>query len=213
METVIIKRKRPVVAPVVIPVVEVIKRKRPVVAPVVDPVVAPVIIKTKKVSDYSKGKIYKITSPNSDQVYIGSTVKSLNDRLCCHIYAGRTTNIYSKIVIDKGKAKIELIELFPCKTRTELCRREGEIIKATLNCCNKFIAGRTIKEWIADNAVMLAQYKKQYCIDNAEAIAEKAKQYRIENAASLSLYRKQYLLKRKEKEKLNQIKMLSTNIQ
>jgi len=93
--------------------------------------------------DYSCSKIYKIISPNSEKVYIGSTIFSLHSRFIKHKYAckiGRRCS--SKIIINSGDASIELIELFPCESRAELENREYEIINATLNCCNlKLVAG------------------------------------------------------------------------
>jgi len=98
-------------------------------------------------ADYKNGKIYKITSPNCVEVYIGSTIQSLNDRFLKHKSDCKidNRNINSKLVIDKGEAVIELIEIFSCDYKKELERREGEIMKATLNCCNYKIAGRTDK--------------------------------------------------------------------
>jgi len=152
------------------------------------------IIKTKKVPDYSLGKIYKITSPNCDEVYIGSTTQTLKDRLSEHKSACKTKNINSKVVIDKGDAVIELIEDFPCESKKELERREGEIMKTTLNCCNKLIAGRTMKEWRDENTERIAKQQKQYYIENTTTIAERAKQYRIDNAELIAIQKKQYAI-------------------
>ena len=35
--------------------------------------------------DYNKGKIYKIVSPNSDKIYIGSTIRPLKERFWAHM--------------------------------------------------------------------------------------------------------------------------------
>lgn len=169
----------------------IIKRKRPIVAPV--------IVKTKKVPDYSLGKIYKITSPNCDEVYIGSTICTLKERLKCHKSACKTTNCNSKVVIDKGDAIIELIEDFPCENRTELERREGEIMKATLNCCNERIAGRTVKEYYEDNVIIIIEQKKQYRIENADKIRKQKQQFRIDNPDIMRERDRQYRLNQKAK--------------
>ena len=152
------------------------------------------IIKTKKVPDYSLGKIYKITSPNCDEVYIGSTTCSLNDRFSEHKSACKTKKVSSHIVIDKGDAIIQFIEDFPCKSRKELERREGEIMKTVLNYCNKTIPGRTDQEYYSDNAVEIAKKQKQYYIENTTTIAERAKQYRIDNAELIAIQKKQYAI-------------------
>ena len=147
----------------------IIKRKRPIVAPVETE-----NIKPKKITDYSQGKIYKISSSNCDEVYIGSTIQSLNDRFSCHKSYCNIKNNSSKIVISKGDSIIELIEHFPCESRAELCIREGEIMKDTLNLCNKQVAGRTHKEYLkkynAENADKIRKYQAKYRADKLKNI-------------------------------------------
>ena len=53
----------------------------------------------KKERDYSTGKIYKIWSHCSDEIYIGSTIQALSERLRGH---KRSFNHYKKT----GKKKI-----------------------------------------------------------------------------------------------------------
>jgi hypothetical protein len=98
--------------------------------------------------DYSLGKIYKITAKNADEgdVYIGSTICKLTERLAKHKYR-RTCNV--KLLIDKyGKDNIyiELIKEFPCETKQELLKEEGKYILET-KCINRCVAGRTKKEY------------------------------------------------------------------
>jgi len=152
--------------------------------------------------DYSNGKIYKITSPNCIEVYIGSTTQSLNDRFMHHIYDCKTDNrnLNSKIVIDKGDAIIELIELFPCEFRTELRRREGAVQKTTLNCCNYKIAGRTDKEYYVENIDRIKEKDKQYRINNVDKIKEKNKMYNTINRDIINQKRREYRLKMKNEE-------------
>lgn len=136
-------------------------------------------------ADYSQGKIYKITSPNCDEIYIGSTVRSLNDRFLEHKKDCKTKNNSSKIVIDKGDATIELIELFPCDSRTEIERREGEIQKSTLNCCNKVIAGRTPKEHYSDNVDKIKEQTAEYYKLNSDKAKQQKGEYYKLNADML----------------------------
>lgn len=94
--------------------------------------------------DYSKGKIYKIYSPECDAVYIGSTTRQyLCQRLAKHNcdyirwFNGLDCSWYSSfLILGFGNVKIELIEEYPCKSRDELSRREREIIEETPNCLN-----------------------------------------------------------------------------
>jgi len=127
--------------------------------------------------DYSNGKIYKITSPNCEEVYVGSTTQSLDRRLTSHKSDCKIKNCTSKKVIDYGDAAIELIEEFICETRTELERREGEIQKSTLNCCNKIIAGRTNKEWREANNYTIIQQRVEYQKINKDKIKKRMAEY------------------------------------
>lgn len=119
--------------------------------------------------DYSRGKIYAIRAPGTDEVYIGSTTKQyLSCRLGQHRQEfkkwkeGKNKYITSFKLLEREGAYIELIELFPCDTKEQLNRREGEIMRATTNCVNKAIAGRTQQEWYSDNFEKISQQKKDY---------------------------------------------------
>jgi len=63
-------------------------------------------------------------------------------------------------ILKYPSASIELVESFPCKTRDELNKREGEIIKGTENCVNRQIAGRNMKEWIEANREHIAEKQR-----------------------------------------------------
>ena len=128
--------------------------------------------------DYSQGKIYKLYSvSNKDLIYYGSTTLTLNKRLTEHI-SDYKRNRYcsSRFVIAAGDYKIELIENYPCNSKTELTRKEGEYTKNN-KCVNEQIAGRTRKEWREDNKEYIKEYNKEYNKDNKEKIAEQKKEY------------------------------------
>jgi len=135
-------------------------------------------------SKYQNGKIYKITSEQSDKYYIGSTIQKLCDRLGRHIsdytiYSqGNGKYISSFELIKNDDYKIELIELFPCEDRQELERREGELQLQNIDVIvNKKIAGRTDKEWREENKVEIAKKKKIYKETNKIEISKKQKIY------------------------------------
>ncbi len=108
--------------------------------------------------NFQNGKIYSIRSHQTDNIYIGSTTQSLAVRFGGH---KRSMDCSSKEILLFDDAYIELIELFPCASKMELNRREGEIIRE-LDCVNKQIAGRTLAEWREDNKEDIKQYGKQY---------------------------------------------------
>jgi hypothetical protein len=98
--------------------------------------------------DYKNGKIYKLWSPEGDDIYIGSTIQPLYARLSAH---KRKMKYSSKILFEKyDDVRIELIECFPCDNKEQLNKKEGEYIRK-LDCVNRNIAGRTKKEYNEDN--------------------------------------------------------------
>ncbi len=118
-------------------------------------------------SDYTQGKIYRIRSENTDDVYIGSTCKPLSARMAGHRSDYRKgLGSSSREVLKHNNAYIELIESFSCQNRKELQTREGEIIKNTPNCINKNTAGGCRKEYLKayreKNKDKLSAYQKEY---------------------------------------------------
>jgi hypothetical protein len=93
--------------------------------------------------DYSKAKIYKISSPQTTKVYVGSTVKTLNKRMTQHKHVSNGTT--SKEIVKYADAIIELLEEYPCETREQLIQKECEWIKRTGNCINQVVAVREIE--------------------------------------------------------------------
>ena len=106
--------------------------------------------------DYKNGKIYTIRSYQTDDIYVGSTLQTLTKRLSKHkasfkMWKNDTHHYTSSYdIIKYGDAYIELIELFPCNSKMELGRREGELIRS-MDCVNKRIEGRTKQEWVDEN--------------------------------------------------------------
>ncbi|MFY8161327.1 MAG: GIY-YIG nuclease family protein [Candidatus Kapaibacteriota bacterium] len=106
--------------------------------------------------NYSNGKIYKIVDNKSDMIYIGSTCKTLEQRLKSHIsnYKKYKSGKYNYVTVFKtlenNDYKIELIKNYSCNSKNDLEREEGQFIKDyrnnKLNVVNKLIAGQTHKE-------------------------------------------------------------------
>ena len=106
---------------------------------------------------YNNGKIYAIRSHQTDRVYIGSTCMPLAKRLYGHrrdkkkFENGKCTYVTSFEMLEFPDAYIELLEEHPCQNKMQLCRREGEIMRATENTVNRNVAGRTQAEYYRDN--------------------------------------------------------------
>ena len=88
--------------------------------------------------DYSQGKIYKITSSQTKDIYVGSTTALLNKRFEYHINNNRNAGICSsKHLLKFDDCKIELIEEYPCENHLELREREQYFMDLLDNVINK----------------------------------------------------------------------------
>ena len=170
--------------------------------------------------NYENGKIYKLYSPSKNLIYIGSTTQPLCKRLSKHLTDYREYNkdnnksyYTSFMVLECEDYKIELIEDYKCNNRQQLEQKEGEHIRNNI-CCNKNIAGRTIKEYYETNKEyfrtlnkknyetnkqQITERHKKYYEANKEKIKEQTKQYRINNKEKLKEHRKQYYLLKKKR--------------
>ena len=135
------------------------------------------------VNKYQSGKIYTLRSPNTDKYYIGSTIKKyLCNRLSEHnadykrFLSGEHRNMTSFEIIKLGDVYIELLEIFPCNTKLELNKREGELIREHKNnCVNKMVAGRTGKEYNIECIEKRKEISKKYRENNPEKVKEACK--------------------------------------
>ena len=146
--------------------------------------------------DYGNGQIYMIWSPNTDKVYIGSTTQPLHKRFYEHWHCPyKHTSAHE--VIDCGDAKIELVEDYPCASKTELNRREGQVIRERA-CVNRCVAGRTKKEYRQEKKDQIAEQMKVYRQEKKDQIAEQKKVYRQENKDQIAARSKEYRQEKKD---------------
>ena len=103
--------------------------------------------------------MYQINSDSTDAVYIGSTCDKLNRRMSEHranykqYLKGKYNYITAFDILKYGDAEICLIENFPCEDKQQLLQREGFHVrrfKGHSNCVNKYIPGRTKKQYRED---------------------------------------------------------------
>jgi hypothetical protein len=145
--------------------------------------------------NYQKGQIYCLRSHQTDLVYIGSTLNPLYKRKGQHKsnykiwLKGEHNYVSSYEIIKYDDAYIELVEDYPCNTRAELERREGQIIRETENCCNRFIAGRTYAEYCQDNKEKINKKSAKWYQANKEQVAKQHAKYRQANKEKISEYR------------------------
>ena len=131
--------------------------------------------------NYNNGKIYKLECFKTGLIYVGSTTKDyLCQRLSQHkrhyraYQQGKRTYITSFAILENDNYTIELLESVNCNTKDELLAREGYYIR-TLECVNKYIVGRTHKEYHQDHKEKRNADSRQYHHEHKDEIAEKRK--------------------------------------
>ncbi len=141
--------------------------------------------------DYKNGKIYKLWSPEGDDIYIGSTTLSLARRKSKH----KCDNTNSTLLFEKyTDVRIELLEECPCDNKEQLHKKEGEYIRNN-KCVNERIPKRTNKEWQQDNK----EHLKIYVENNKEHIKQKHKEWYENNIEKIKEQTKDYYKNNKEK--------------
>lgn len=128
--------------------------------------------------NYQNSKIYRIVSDQTDELYYGSTTQPLTARLSSHKTSykcwqkGESRYCSSYEVMKYDDAKIILVEKYPCDTKEELHARERYFIENN-TCTNKFIPGRTKKEYRENNKDKISEQKKEFYKDNKEKFQKK----------------------------------------
>ena len=153
---------------------------------------------------YENGKIYKVVDLSYNECYIGSTCENLSQRMARHrqeynrFLEGKRRNITVFQIFDKygvENCKIELLENYPCNSREELMKKEGENIRNTV-CVNRTIPGRTKKEWRKDNPEKTTESSRQASLqryyNNRDEILEK-RQEKVECSVCKAQVFKHYL--------------------
>ena len=152
-------------------------------------------------NQYMNAKIYKILNSSNDDVYVGSTIQSLSQRMAKHRSSIKHKPHYrlyqhmQKFGVDTFY--IELIENYPCRSKDELRAKEGEWIRR-IGTLNDKVAGRSGKDWYNEHREEHSAKCKEYRQNNLEAVKEKAKQFRLNNIDKIREYDKQRYEGRKE---------------
>ena len=180
--------------------------------------------------EIEKGFIYKLTSPQTEKVYIGSTLKPLYFRLYQHKQSynrfenGKGNYIGSFEVIKFDDCIIEELESFENLTRKGLSifeRKWYDTYKANgVQLCNVNIPMRTKADWMRENKEFLDTWNKEYRVknkdklnkfaneyyhNNKDKVIESQRKYYNQNKERISQYYKDYYLRKKE-EKQKEIK-------
>ena len=165
---------------------------------------------------YENGKIYKIVSPHTDKIYIGSTCKErLCQRLAKHKQCykdwlnnnKRYLSIFELFIL--GDVEIILLESINCKTKDELLKKEREWIEKFKDfIVNKIIPIITKNEDTERNKKYYIEHKKEikkfnkiYYENNKQELKQKNKIYRENHKEELK--QKKYIYRENHKEQLN----------
>lgn len=138
--------------------------------------------------DYSKGKIYKIQSSQTNEIYIGSTCK---DRLCQRLakhkneYSiwfkdnSKRSYISSFEILKHGDANMVLIEIFPCSNKDELHSREEYWRQQYISICvNKNSAFGVDKE---KRTLNIKKFVRSDTHKNYNKIYKSSEKYKVYN--------------------------------
>ena len=163
--------------------------------------------------EYQKGKIYKLQC-NDGYFYIGSTKQTLINRFRRHKSSSKTqtSNAYKHInLIGWDNVTIELLESYPCESKTELVKKEDEYIKKHIDdpmCLNEHRSYLTVdedkqkkKQYYEDHKEELLEYQQQYKEENRDYILLRSAHYRVTHAEELIEKQKKYVENNKEKVK------------
>ena len=154
--------------------------------------------------DYSKGKIYTIRCREDPSlIYVGSTTQQLSQRWTDHKQhatqdKNKNRNIY-KAFDEKGihSFYIELYEEFPCSSKEQLQKREGEIMRQ-IGTLNMSIAGRTIHEYQRENKEQINENNRRYYNNHQEQMKTRHKEYYERNKELISERNKNRYLEKRE---------------
>ncbi len=131
--------------------------------------------------DYSKGIIYALRA--GDDVYVGSTCLTIEERRALHIQASQSPDTKDRLVYQRCIAVgwqnvvIEELHPYPCTTKDELRMEEQRVMNEMATTLNIIRAFRTEQ----DKKVQDAQRKKAWIVANAEKEQERAAKYRSDN--------------------------------
>jgi len=166
------------------------------------------------------GRIYKITSAQTDKCYIGSTSKSINTRLSQHKYnykeyvkGTRPKNITSYEIIKYDDAIVELLEEKEFKDKKEMFGRERFYIESHDNAANKQIPIRTNEETKERKKISDKKYKDKNKDSEEKKEIKNAYDYkRIECECGCSYFQKHRQRHMRTQKHMNHERAININI-
>ena len=138
---------------------------------------------------YNEGKIYKLTSSETNKIYIGSTCNTLYKRFSSHKANSKNESKKAKScksneMFKYADIKIELIENFSCETKAELLKREDEIIRQFRDIAVNVNIAINVNMPIRDEEKLkkyMAEYNKKHYYNHHEEQLKRSEEYRHAN--------------------------------
>ena len=146
--------------------------------------------------NYQNGKVYKMVA--GGLTYVGSTTRTLAQRKATHKSgfkrwkAGNGYKMSSYQLFESGETvDIVLLEDVPCERKEQLHARERHWLEK-LDCVNRYIAGRSNKEYYQDHKDKILERKKKRYEQNRDLISERDKMRYEANRDHILKQKKQY---------------------
>lgn len=151
---------------------------------------------------YDKAIIYGIRCNDTDELYVGSTIQKLSDRMDTHKKEAKQegAKCMSSIIISRGNYEVLIIEEYPCEERQQLRAREEYHRSLNEKAINKIRAFRTDDE----KKAYKAQWHKNNYIPNPRVLLtedekkDKKKEYYEENKDYYQKYRDEHKERQQE---------------
>ena len=124
---------------------------------------------------YREGTIYNLSSPNTNQCYIGCTTKDLKTTFThLRAYSKRNRGVSSNAIIEAGDAQIEVLEAFHDITISALRKELGKVQEKYADVCvNIHRAGRTVKDRYKLNPEKFIDKQKEFYRANKDKVLRK----------------------------------------
>jgi len=138
---------------------------------------------------YQNTIIYGIQCMTTGEMYVGSTVQTLEARIAEHIQRHNCSAIQ---ILDRGNYKAYEIQRWPCNTRREKLTLEGGWQRAYKASFGDFLVNKQIEgSFKRDSPETMQAYSKQYHQEHKEEEKAYSKQYHQEHKEEKKAYRKQ----------------------
>jgi hypothetical protein len=137
---------------------------------------------------YQRTLVYGIICMITGEMYVGSTVLSLDERIAKHI---KDRNCRAWQILERGNYKAYEIQRWPCNTLREVLTLEGGWQRAYKASFGDFLVNERIEGFFASESPEAKQeYNKEYYVEHKDEIQAYGKQYREGHKEEKKVYDK-----------------------